>query len=178
MIKTRRRFAIGTRLACTVIGYLCFTALTLPVTYADTLQQAYLKASNTSPGDYFGWDLAISGNTAVVGANAAGAGGAALSDAGNHKQSKRFGDGTGAAYVYTRSGTSWSLQATLEVSNAAPGDVFGHSVDISGDTLVVSAPGEDSSATGVNGDLDDNSVTDSGAVYVFTRHATTWSPHA
>ena len=56
--------------------------------------------------------------------------------------------------------------------------LFGLSVAISGDTLVVGAIGEDSNATGINGDQGNNSALDSGAVYVFTRSGTVWSQQA
>jgi hypothetical protein len=108
--ETRQGFAIGTRYVCAVIGCLCYTAFTLPVTYAGTLQQAYLKASNTSAGDNFGWAVAISGNTAVVGAREAGNDITRI----NSHQSNNSGNRTGAAYVFTRSGDSWSLQTTLK----------------------------------------------------------------
>jgi len=172
--RTRRGPAFRTRLGWAVIGYFCFVALTLPVAYANTLQQAYLKASNTSAGDNFGWAVAIDGNTAVVGAREAGNDLTLMTSL----SSSKFGNGTGAAYVFIRSGGSWSLQATLKASNAEPGDTFGHSVDIFGDTLVVSAESEESSATGVNGDQSDNSVPHAGAVYVFVRDGTSWSQQA
>lgn len=122
MSKTNWISTYGARLACTVIGYLCFTAWTLPVTHADTLQQAYLKASNTTAGDNFGWVVAISGNTAVVGAREAG------SDAddiesfrsnsfGKNNQKYNFGERSGVVYVFTRSGSSWVQQATLRWCN-------------------------------------------------------------
>ena len=158
-IKITRGPIVGTRMVCALIGYLCIAVLTIPVTFADTVQQAYLKASNTSAGDNFAWAMAIDGNTAVVGA-------------------RETDEGAGTAYVYVRDGDGWSLQATLKASNAEPGDSFGHSVDISGDTLVVSGEAEDSSATGVNGDQNDNSVRNSGAVYVFVRDGTSWSQQA
>ena len=68
---------------------------------------------------------------------------------------------SGAAYVFTRSGTVWSQQAYLKASNNNKNGNsnsefyhvdFGLSVDISGDTIVIGAPNEDSNATGVNGD--------------------------
>lgn len=128
-------------------------------------QQAYLKASNTGLGDNFGWSVAASEDTAVVGAWSEDGTGDATS-------------GSGAAYVFTRSGTTWSQEAHLRASNAATGDRFGYSVSISGDTLAVGAPLEDSSATGSNGVEIDDSSTDSGAAYVFTRSGTTWSQQA
>ena len=56
----------------------------------------------------------------------------------------------GAAYVFVRSGTTWSQQAYLKASNTGADDYFGSSVAVSGDTVVVGAYGEDSSTTGVN----------------------------
>ena len=47
-----------------------------------------------------------------------------------------------------------------------------------GNTLAVGAGKEDSNATGINGTQTDNSATNSGAVYVFTRSGTTWSQQA
>ena len=53
----------------------------------------------------------------------------------------------GAAYVFVRSGTSWTQQAYLNASNTGLFDQFGSSVAISGDTVVVGARQEASSAT-------------------------------
>jgi hypothetical protein len=92
----------------------------------------------------FGWSLAISGSTAVVGAPLA-----------NSR--------TGAAYVFLRSGTTWSLQATLTASAGAAGDWFGFSAAIYGSTAVVGAPFKNSNA---------------GAAYVFARVGTAWSQQA
>lgn len=68
----------------------------------------------------------------------------------------------------------------FKASNADPGDRFGHTVMLSADgrTLVVSAPQEDSNATGVNGNQADNSVSCAGAVYVFRRHTGGWQQEA
>jgi hypothetical protein len=66
----------------------------------------------------------------------------------------------------------------LKASNTNAEDLFGLSVALSGDTLVVGAPYEASSATGVNGDQTDNSAQVSGAAYVFTRTAGGWAQQA
>jgi hypothetical protein len=81
--------------------------------------------------------------------------------------------------VFTRDTSGdWSQQAYIKASNTEAGDGF-RAVALDGDTLAVGAGGEDSSATGVNGDQDDNSADDSGAVYVFTRDASgDWSQQA
>ena len=77
----------------------------------------------------------------------------------------------GAVYFYTRSGSTWAQQTFVKGSNNEAYDEFGGSVALSGDgrTMVVGARGEDSSAQGANGDQADNSLDESGAVYVFTR---------
>jgi hypothetical protein len=137
-------------------------------------QQAYVKASNTEDFDQFGGTVAISGDTLVVGShqersNATGVNGDETDN------SLIF---AGAVYVFTRSGTVWSQQAYVKASNTGAEDSFGGAVAISGDTLVVGAFGEASSATGVDGDETDNSANNSGAVYVFTRTAGIWSQQA
>ena len=83
----------------------------------------------------------------------------------NGDQSDNSAQGTGAAYVFTRSGMTWSQQAYLKASNSS--GAFGWSLAISGDTLVVGALSENSNATGINGDQSDNSAPVSGAAYVF-----------
>jgi hypothetical protein len=109
-------------------------------------QQAKLTASDGFLDDTFGNSVAISGSIAVVGAVGAGS----KADA-------------GAAYVFVRSGTSWSQQAELADPGGAQNDYFGFSVAIAGSTAVVGAPGSNSGT---------------GAAYVFTPSATTWSQQA
>ena len=138
-------------------------------------QQAYLKASNTGLGEQFGESLALSGDTLVVGA--AREGGNAVGVNGNQADKSAFSF-NGAVYVFTRTGSVWSQQAYLKASNTEGNDQFGTSVALSGDTLVVGAPFEDSNATGVNGNQADNSAPSSGAAYVFTRTNGVWSQQA
>jgi len=129
---------------------------------AVMLQQGYLKASTIASADNFGFTVSVSGSTMVVGAP--------FEDSG--------GFNSGAAYVFVRTGMNWTQQAYLKASNAGPGDQFGTSVSISGDTLVVGANREDSGATGVNGDGANDSIVDSGAAYVFVRNGTNWTQQA
>ncbi len=96
-------------------------------------QQAYLKASNSDAIDLFGSSVAISGDTVVVGAYWE----ASYATGINDDQSDNSAPLAGAAYVFTRSGTVWSQQAYLKASNSDAIDLFGYSVAISGDTLVV-----------------------------------------
>ena len=130
-------------------------------------EQAYLKASNAGAGDEFGSSVAISGDTIAVAAlreDSNGVGG----------EGDNSADRAGAVYVYARnSAGDWDQQAYLKASNAETEDVFGSSIALEGDTLVVGAPEED--GNGVDGEAD-NSGNDAGAVYVFTRNGSgTWS---
>ena len=59
-----------------------------------------------------------------------------------------------------------------------PATCFGRSVAVSGDTVVVGADGEESNATGINGDQDDNSASYAGAAYVFVRNGAIWTQQA
>ena len=145
-----------------------------PLTIDPIAQQAYLKSSNSQFGDAFGFALATSGDTLVVGAHSEDSAATGV----NGDQSNQSGGTSGAAYVFVRTGGVWSQQAYLKASNTGVGDRFGYAVDIDGDTIVVGAWGEDSNATGVNGDQTNNTLTDNGAAYVFTRSGTTWSQQA
>ena len=137
-------------------------------------QQAYLKASNTDAQDNFGYSVSLSGDTLAVGASYESSNATDV----NGIQSDNSASGSGAVYIFTRSGRTWSQQAYLKASNTDVSDDFGDSVSLSGDTLAVGAPDESSSATGVNGSQSDNSAINSGAVYIFTRSGRTWSQQA
>lgn len=104
-----------------------------------------------SSGDQAGFAVAISGNTAVVGAPYASA---------NRSES-------GLAYVFVRAASAgtWGLQAILSASDGETGDMFGYSVAIVDDLIVVGAPGDDTSST----------IIDNGSVYMFTRNGKTWT---
>ncbi|HWO17361.1 MAG TPA: integrin, partial [Kofleriaceae bacterium] len=141
-------------------------------------QQAYVKASNTGVGDYFGQSVALSADDATLVVGAAGESSAANGIGGN--QDDNSAQYAGAVYVFERSGTTWSQQAYVKASNTDAGDYFGQSVALSADgtTLTVGASGEDSTARGIGGNQDDNSAERAGAVYVFERNGTTWSQQA
>jgi hypothetical protein len=145
-----------------------------PITIDPVAQQAYLKASNTEASDNFGISVAVSGDTAVIGAYRESSDATGVNGDGTNNSA----GSSGAAYVFTRSGTTWSQQAYLKASNSGTNDNFGSSVAVSGDTAVIGAPLEDSNATGVNGDGTDNSASNAGAAYVFTRSGTTWTQQA
>jgi len=141
---------------------------------ATWTQQAYLKASNTGAGDHFGMELSLSGDTLAVGAEAEAS--AATGVDGN--QADNTAGGAGAVYVFTRSGATWAQQAYLKASNTEANDYFGDGVSLAADTLAVGARGEDSAATGVDGNQADNTAGGAGAVYVFVRTGATWAQQA
>jgi len=145
-----------------------------PISIDPIAQQAYLKASNTGAGDYFGFSVAVFGDTVVVGAPNEDSSSSGV----NGNQTDDSSTDSGAVYVFVRNGATWSQQAYLKASNTGAGDQFGSSVAISGDTIVVGARYEDSSSTGVNGNQSSNAAVDSGAAYVFVRSGTTWSQQA
>ena len=132
-------------------------------------QQAFIKASNPGRQDWFGVRIAISGdgNTVAVGAPNEDSGSKGI----NGKQDDNSAFEAGAAYVYTRAGTTWTQHAYVKSSNTDSGDEFGSSLGLSADgrVLLVGARGEDSAAKGVNGNQADNSIRDAGAAYLFTR---------
>ena len=113
-------------------------------------QQAKLTASDAGAFDRFGYAVALDGDTALVGAH----------------QDNDDGADSGSAYVFVRSGTTWSQQAKLTASDAAMNDYFGHAVALAGDTALIGAYRAD------------NGGTDRGAAYVFVRNGTTWSEQA
>jgi hypothetical protein len=147
---------------------------------ATWTQQAYLKPTNIDAGDFFGIAVALNadGNTLAVGSFDEDGSTRAVN--GPH-DNKSFG--SGAVYVFTRSGASWSQQAYIKPSNGEPQDSFGVHLAISdaGDTLLVGSLDEDCAATGIDArtcDADWSSDLSMGAAYVFARTGTTWSQQA
>ena len=112
---------------------------------ATWTQQQKLLAGDQATGDSFGYAVALSadGVTAVIGAD---------------------GKNTvmGAAYVFVRSGATWSPQQKLLASDGAANDLLGYAAAISGDgtTVVLGAPGKGNHT---------------GAAYVFVRSGATWT---
>jgi hypothetical protein len=111
------------------------------------VEQAKLIAPDGLANDHFGNSVSISGDYAIVGAP------------------NGTGDWflQGAAYIFVRSGTSWSLQAKLNASDGIIGDYFGTSVCINGDYVVVGTPSDDGQFAG------------EGSAYVFVRNGVNWS---
>jgi hypothetical protein len=103
--------------------------------------QQTLAATDAENGDHFGWSVSLAGDTVLAGA-------------------RRKAASEGAAYVFTRTGTTWTQQQRLVPDDAAAGDFIGQSVAVSGDTAVVGAAKKDATR---------------GAAYVFTRTYDTWT---
>jgi hypothetical protein len=115
-------------------------------------EQAILVASDAAEGDLFGGAVSLSGESAVIGVE---------------QDSHAGGPFAGSAYVFVRSGSTWSEQAKLVASDAGRQDRFGRSASIFGETIVVGSLGDDS-----------DQGHDVGAAYVFTRSRSVWSERA
>jgi len=107
-------------------------------------QQAELNASNGAIYDRFGFSVSVYGDTAVIG-------------------TLWNNDHKGSAYVFTRSGSTWTQQAELNASDGASNDFFGISVSVYGDIAVIGANDDD---------------VGNGSAYVFTRSGSTWTQQA
>lgn len=136
--------------------------------------QAYLKASNTGDSDRFGSAVAISGDRIVVGAPQEAS--ASRGVGGSQGDNSAFA--AGAVYVFRRTGQQWAQEVYIKASNSGAGDCFGSAVALDGDVLVVGAPGEDSAATGVNGDAASELAPSSGAAYVYRAVNGVWQAEA
>src|SRR5262245_2283627 len=172
-------------------GYLIAQAPTLNKEVPPVLplkQAAYIKASNAEAFDHFacgggnqghtGTSIAVSGDATTMAIGAPLESGGTPGINGNQSDNSMYA--AGAVYVYVRQGDSWTQQAYVKASNPGQNDHFGSSVALSrdGGTMAVAAHWEESAATGINGNQNDNSVPQAGAVYVFTRTGTTWTQQA
>ena len=111
-----------------------------------------MTASDGEAGDLFGWSVAVSGDTVVAAASG--------DDVGANADQ-------GSAYVFVKPGGGWTSAtqtAKLTASDGAPGDLFGYSATISGDTVVAGAYGDDAGASA-----------DQGSAYVFVKAAGGWA---
>lgn len=140
------------------------------------LQEAYIKSSNSDANDRFGISVGISGDTLVVGSDFEDSDAIGVNNAQTNAPAG-LNYNAGAAYVFTRSGSTWSQQAYLKASNSGSADRFGTSVAIDADTIAVGSVGEASNTSGINSTPNDTAAT-IGAVYVFTRSGTTWTQQA
>lgn len=149
-------------------------------------QQAYIKSDSPAAftaGDMFGYSVALSANGSTLAVGVYDEGGSARTVNGPIDAMR---NGSGAAYVFTRSGAAWSRQAYIKAWNSEGGDSWGVSVALSdaGDTLAVGALDEDCLCTGVihaasdEGATDQKANTSAGAAAVFVRAGTTWTQQA
>ena len=113
-------------------------------------QQAKLNASDATAGDFFGIDVAIEGDLAVI--SAAG--------------DDDLGDRSGAAYIFRFNGARWIQEAKLRARDGSSGDQFGSAVAISGNRVLIGAYTENA-----NGD-------NAGAAYVFRYTGSVWVQEA
>ena len=124
----------------------------------STWTQQKIVASDRNTNDWFGYSVAISGDTAIVGAS--------LED--HDSNGAAFKASAGAAYIFTKSGSTWTQQKIV-ASDRGTNDQFGRSVAISGDTAIVGAYAEDHDSIG-------GAVkTNAGAAYIFTKSGSTWT---
>lgn len=111
-------------------------------------EQQLITPSDVNTYGYFGWSIAMTADTAVVGAP---------SD---------LSSGKGSAYVYVRNGTTWTAQQKLVANTGTEGRQLGCSVALSGDTVLAGAY------------FDNTKGSSAGAAFVFVRSGTTWSQQA
>ena len=132
-------------------------------------QEAYLKASNAGSGDIFGATCDISGNKVIIGAQYEDSNQSTVTN-GSTASSDNSSIDAGAAYIFSRTGTTWTQIAYLKPPNIDAHDTFSATVSISGNTVVVGSASEASNITSIiNGTTasSDNSVSASGAAYIF-----------
>ncbi len=140
---------VGAHRDDTLAGEDAGSAYIFVLTGTTWTQQAKLTAPDGDEFDYFGGSVAIEGDIAVVGAGA---------------DDSQTAAEAGSAYVFMRTGTTWSLETKLSPPGASDQDYFGAWVSLSGETLVVGAYGDDSPA-GIS----------TGSAYVFVHSGTTWT---
>jgi hypothetical protein len=143
-------------------------------------QQAYVKASNTDINDLFGYSVGLSADGNTLAASAYDEDSSAREINGVMDKKRR---GSGAIYVFTRTGDAWKQTAYLKASNAEDGDSLGYAIAISqdGNTIAGGAADEDCFAAGINPpgcDNDYKTDTSTGAVYIFVRNGNTWTQQA
>ena len=118
---------------------------------AEWEEQAKLIAKDAGKEDEFGYAVAVSGDTAIIGA---------------HLDSHEGAEKAGSAYIFVRERDGWKQQTKLIASDAAEKDEFGRSIAIHKNTVIIGAH------------LDDDSGSKSGAAYIFAREGETWSEQA
>ncbi len=134
-------------------------------------REAEIRAANPGSVNYFGFSLSIYEDTIAVGTYWEDGNENRILN-GTTASTDNSLPGSGAVYVYQRSGTTWAQQSYIKAKNVQSNDWFGYSVAISDDTLIAGAPQEDGSqTTNTNGPLQtwNELKPDSGAVYIYNR---------
>ncbi len=139
-------------------------------------QQAFIKAPDVDLDDYFGSNVVLDGDTLAVAAYNENSG-VTVSGAINAADfppawDENLGGGTGAVYVYKRSGSTWAMEAFVKASNPGAGDNFGTGMALDGDWLAIGAVYEDS---GSAVDQNDETASSAGAVYTYKRSGSIWA---
>ena len=142
--------AFGSNTAFSRVGYGSAYVFDKPLEgWTDGNETVKLTASDRKPSDYFGFSVALDGDTAVMGAR--------------QHNDPITGAGSGAAYVFTKQSGVWGEKAKLNASDAVARDNFGVSVAVDGDTVVVGSW------------QDDDNGRNSGSAYVFTKPDLGWA---
>ncbi|MGF1707278.1 FG-GAP repeat protein [Enterovibrio baiacu] len=147
---------------------------------SDVINQliGYFKASNAGENDIYGVAVALSddGGTLAIGAKQEDSNASGI----NGDESNNSSSNSGAVYLYRKSNSTWIKKAYIKPNVVNNEDEFGRAIALSsdGNTLVVTAPNEDSNASGVNGDDTNNSRARSGAVYIFRFQFGYWVQEA
>ena len=117
---------------------------------AKWVESGKLSDGETASEDQFGTAVAISGNIAIAGA----------------QQADDVAPNAGAAYIFERGGVLWLQRGKLIADDGKAGDLFGNAVAISGDTILIGAPGVDDAGP------------EAGAAYIFVKAGEEWIQQA
>lgn len=115
-------------------------------------EQQKIAPADGAKLDNFGWAVALSGSTLLVGAPKVGEAGYNSGD-------------YGAAYVFDFDGAGWVQSAKLLAWDAAAYDVFGSAVALDGDTAIITVPGDDTGSLRAN---------NTGSAHVFRFNGESW----
>ncbi len=113
-------------------------------------QRHIFTAPDAQAGDAFGQSIALTKNHLIIGA----------------PRNDTLSSDAGAAYIYKRENDSWRYQTKITASDGVAGDLFGISVAIDGNTILVGA------------DLHDEKAENAGAVYVYILKENKWKQEA
>lgn len=145
-----REFDLRPKMIPFVLSFIwLLSAFVISACAITPVQQTKLVAGDRQPDDFFGYSVALSDQTALVGA---------------YKDDNDAGIDAGAAYVFVYSGNGWQQQAKLTAMDGAPNDTFGGNVALDDNLAAIGSRG------------DDDVGEDSGSVYLFVRKHDTWSP--